>query len=73
MLKIRQILARAIAALIVVAGLGFGVIAVGFALVVGAAFALMLRIAGPSLIADAESEVDTRPAGPSTEREQAPA
>ena len=44
MKKIKSIVASALVALIVLASLGFGVMIVGFAVVIGAAFALAIRL-----------------------------
>lgn len=52
--RIRNFVASALMALIVLAGFGFGILAVGFAIVLGAGFALALRLAGPRLAAQAE-------------------
>ena len=53
MQRIKSFIASTLIALIVVAGFGFGIIAIGFAVVLGGAFALALRLAAPSLIAKA--------------------
>ena len=53
MQRIKSLIASALVALVVLAGFGLGIMAVGFAIVLGAAFALALRLAGPSLIAAA--------------------
>lgn len=53
--RIKSFAARTLIALIVFAGLGFGIMAVGFAIVLGGAFALALRLVGPSLIKEAET------------------
>ena len=53
--RIKSFIARTLIALIVSAGFGFGILAVGFAIVLGGAFALALRLAGPRLIAGVEA------------------
>lgn len=68
--RIKSLLASTLIALVVFAGFGFGIMAVGFAIVLGGAFALALRLAGPGLIAEAEKRAaamreepaDTEPA-----------
>lgn len=52
--RIKSILASALFGLIVFAGFGFGIMAVGFAIVLGGALALAMRLAGPRIIAEAE-------------------
>lgn len=52
MKRIKSFIASALIALVVLAGFGLGIIAVGFAIVIGAVFALALRLAGPSLMAE---------------------
>ncbi len=52
--RIKSFVTSALIALIVFAGFGFGIMAVGFAIILGTAFALALRLAGPSLMAAAE-------------------
>lgn len=52
--RMKSYLASALIALIVFAGFGFGIMAVGFAIVIGGVLALALRLAGPSLMAKAE-------------------
>ena len=52
--RIKSFVASALIALIVFAGFGFGIMAVSFAIVVGGAFALALRLAGPSVMVKAE-------------------
>lgn len=69
--RIKSFVASALIALIVFAGFGFGIMAVGFAIVLGGTFALALRLAGPSLMAEAEKRaaevrVDTAEAEPAT-------
>lgn len=69
--RIKSFVASTLIALIVFAGFGFGIMAVGFAIVLGGAFALALRLAGPRLMAEAErraAEVrsDTDEAKPAT-------
>ncbi|MEX5516615.1 hypothetical protein [Pseudophaeobacter sp. 1A09344] len=69
--RIKSFLASALIALIVFAGFGFGIMAVGFAIVLGGAFALALRLAGPRLMEEAEKRaaevrVDTAEAEPAT-------
>lgn len=58
MKRIKSLLASALFALIVFAGFGFGIMAVGFAIVLGGAFALAMRLAGPRIIAEAEKRVN---------------
>ena len=58
MVRIKSFIASALIALIVFAGFGIGIMALGFALVLGAAFALALRLAGPSLIAKVEKRAE---------------
>ena len=70
--RIKSFVASTLIALIVFAGFGFGIMAVGFAIVLGGAFALALRLAGPSLMAEAEKraaemrsdEAEAEPAAP---------
>lgn len=57
--RIRSFFASALIGLVVLAGFGFGIMAVGFAIVVGGAFALALRLAGPRLMAEAEKRAQT--------------
>lgn len=49
MKKIKSILTSGLVALIVLASFGFGVIMVGFAIVIGGAFALVLRLGAGDL------------------------
>ena len=56
--RIKSFIASTLIALIVFVGLGFGIMAAGFAIVLGAAFALALRLAGPSLVAKAEKRAE---------------
>lgn len=64
--RIKSFITSALITLIVVAGLGFGIMAVGFAIVLGGAFALALRLAGPSLIKEAETRADDLRSDPAT-------
>lgn len=57
--RIKSFLASVLLAVIVFAGFGFGIMAVGFAIVLGGAFALALRLAGPRIIAEAEKCAET--------------
>lgn len=70
--RIKSFFASALIALILFAGFGFGIIAIGFAIVLGGAFMLALRLAMPGLAAAARrhatAERVNRP-----ETEQAPA
>lgn len=50
--RIKSLFASALIALVVLAGIGFGILAVGFAIVLGGAVALAMRLAGPGLTAD---------------------
>lgn len=59
--RIKSFFASALIALIVLAGFGFGIMAVGFAIVVGSAFALALRLAGPGVIAQAGKRAGKTP------------
>ena len=52
--RIKSILTSTLMGLVVLAGFGVGIMAVGFAIVIGGAFALALRLAGPRLMAEAE-------------------
>jgi len=52
--RIKSFAASVLIALIMFAGFGFGIMAIGFAIVLGGAFALALRLAGPRLMAEAE-------------------
>ncbi|MCJ7873283.1 hypothetical protein Q4577_04140 [Marinovum sp. 2_MG-2023] len=54
MQRIKSVLASALLAVMVFAGFGFGIMAVGFAILLGGVFALALRLAGPGIIAAAE-------------------
>lgn len=56
--RIKSFVGSALITLIVFAGFGFGIMAVGFAIVLGAALALTLRLAGPSLIKEAENRAE---------------
>ena len=61
--QIKSIVARTLIAVIAVAGLGFGIMAVGFAVVLGAAFALALRLAAPGQrVATMEQDPEGAPA-----------
>ena len=57
--RIKSLLASALVAVILFAGFGFGIMAVGFAIVLGGAYALALRLAGPRIIAEAEKRAET--------------
>lgn len=57
--RIKTLFARTLIALIVLAGIGFGVMAAGFAIVLGGAAALAIRLAGPGLSAEAERRAGT--------------
>lgn len=59
--RIKSLFARTLIALIVLAGIGFGILAVGFAIALGGALALALRLAGPGLSAKAEWRAETPP------------
>lgn len=59
MQRIKSFLARAVLAVIVFAGFGFGIVAVGFAIVLGGAFMLALHLAGPRIVAEAERRAET--------------
>ena len=48
--RIKSILASMLLAVIVFAGFGFGIMAIGFAIVLGGAFALALRLKWPDRI-----------------------
>ena len=52
--RIKSIFVSALIGLVVLAGFGFGLMAVGFAIVVGGAVVLALRLAGRRLVAEAE-------------------
>lgn len=54
MKRIKTWMAEALVALVVVAGFGLGLMAMGAALVMGLMIALALRLAGPHLTARAE-------------------
>lgn len=56
--RIKSFLASALFALIVIAGLGFGIMAIGFAIVLGGAFALAMRLAGPRIVAEAKKRAN---------------
>lgn len=58
MKRIKSFIAGALMTLIVLAGFGFGIMATGFAIVLGGAFALTLRLVGPSLMADIEQRAN---------------
>ncbi len=49
MKKIKSILVSALVALIILASIGMGIMLVGFAIVIGAAFALATRLAASNL------------------------
>ncbi|WP_424990582.1 hypothetical protein [Fluviibacterium sp. S390] len=59
MQRIKSLLASTLLALIVFAGFGFGIMAIGFAIVLGGALALALRLAGPRILTEAEKRADT--------------
>ena len=72
--RIKNFVASALMALIVLAGFGFGILAVGFAIVLGAGFALALRLAGPRLAAQAERRAaQEHPEAPAEPMDAAPA
>lgn len=52
--RIKGWIAEALVALVVVVSFGFGLVAMGAALVVGLVIALAVRLAGPHLLAEAE-------------------
>lgn len=52
--RIKSLVASALIALVLLAGFGFGIMAIGFAIVLGGAFAVALRLAGPRLLAEAQ-------------------
>ena len=58
MQRIKSYVASTLIVLIVFAGFGIGIMAVGFAIVLGGAFALAVRLAGPSLIIEAERRAE---------------
>lgn len=47
MKRIKSVFASAVVGLVVLAGFGFGIMALGFAIVLGGGFALALSLAGP--------------------------
>jgi len=55
--RIKSILASTLFGLILFAGFGFGIMAIGFAIVLGGAFALAMRLAGPRITAEAEQRM----------------
>lgn len=55
--RIKSFIASVLIALIMFAGFGFGIMAIGFAIVVGGAFALAVWLGGPRLIEKAEQRV----------------
>ena len=59
--RIKSLFAKTLIALIVLAGIGFDILAVGFAIALGGALALALRLAGPGLSATAEWRAETPP------------
>ncbi|MGR3572602.1 hypothetical protein [Brevirhabdus sp.] len=54
MRKIKSMAASLLALAVVVAGLGFGLMAVGFAITIGALFALAMRLGGPEMLRRAQ-------------------
>lgn len=52
--RIKSLIVSTLIILIVIAGFGFGIMVVGFALVLGAAFALAVRLSSPNLTAEGE-------------------
>ena len=54
--RIKTFLASALVGLVVFAGFGFGIMAIGFAIVLGATLALAMRLAGPRIIAEARKQ-----------------
>lgn len=58
MQRIKSYVASTLIVLVVFAGFGIGIMAVGFAIVLGGAFALAVRLAGPSLIIEAERRAE---------------
>ncbi len=56
--RIKSSIASILIALIMFAGFGIGIMAMGIAIVLGGAFALALRLAGPSLLAKAEKRAE---------------
>jgi len=60
MKKIKSLLASALLALIVVAIFGFGLVAVGFAIILGGAFALVVRLAAGDPRAQPDESFETR-------------
>lgn len=71
--RIKSFLASALIALVVVAGFGFGIMAIGFAVVLGGAFALAIKLAGPRLNAQADAQAEAMAAENSQEAGAAPA
>ena len=58
MQRIRSALAGFLVALITLAGLGFGILTLGFAIVLGAALVLTVRLAGPAVAAEPQRRAD---------------
>ena len=58
MKRIKSFVASTLIVLIMFARTGFGVMAVDYAIVLGGAFALALRMTGPSLIAQAKRRAE---------------
>lgn len=54
MKRMKEWMAEVLIALVVLASFGFGLMAMGFALVVGLVIALAVRLVGPHLLAEAE-------------------
>jgi hypothetical protein len=57
--RIKSFLASALFALIIFAGNCLGIMALGFAIVLGGAFALAMRLVGPRIAAKAEKRAET--------------
>ena len=60
MKKIKSIMTSALVALIMLASFGFGVIMVGFAIVLGGAFALALRLGADDIRATVDGMIGPR-------------
>jgi hypothetical protein len=56
--RIKSVAASVLIALIVFAGFGFGILALGFAIVLGTALALTIRLMAPKMHAEADAETD---------------
>ena len=61
--RIKTLLASLLFGIALLAALGFGLMAAGVALVLGAVLALALRLAGPRLAAAAAGSVEKDPGG----------